>query len=106
MARPPRRQRHDLGVLPEARYQLRDWEHRWALPLLTRLRLAWQRWPDNARLDEVVQEVRAQPGVAPLWDSPTPAEPSPPGDVRPMYFPWSPPTPSTSASWPAARTTT
>ncbi|MFG3254297.1 XRE family transcriptional regulator [Streptomyces sp. NPDC048172] len=74
---------------PEARYQLRDWEERWAGPLLTRLRLAWQRWPDNARLDEVVREVRAQPGVPALWDSRTPAppEPSPADDVRPVFFP-------------------
>ncbi|MEV0443813.1 XRE family transcriptional regulator [Streptomyces spectabilis] len=74
---------------PEARYQLREWEDRWAAPLLTRLRLAWQRWPDNARLDEVVREVRAQPGVAALWDSPAPAAPEPPpgDDVRPMFFP-------------------
>lgn len=71
----------------EARYQLRDWESRWAVPLLTRLRLAWQRWPDNARLDEVVAEVRAQAGVAAFWDSPAPAPPEPTADVRPMYFP-------------------
>ncbi|MFD9905763.1 helix-turn-helix domain-containing protein [Streptomyces sp. NPDC059063] len=74
---------------PEARYQLRDWEDRWAVPLLTRLRLAWQRWPANARLDEVVREVRAQPGVTTLWDSsaPAPAEQPPSEDVRPMFFP-------------------
>ncbi|MEI5098380.1 helix-turn-helix transcriptional regulator [Streptomyces sp. PmtG] len=73
----------------EARYQLRDWENRWAVPLLTCLRLAWQRWPDNSRLDEVVQQVRAQPGVAALWDSPAPvpAQPPVPGDVRPVFFP-------------------
>ncbi|ARX80887.1 helix-turn-helix domain-containing protein [Streptomyces alboflavus] len=73
----------------EARYQLRDWESRWAVPLLTRLRLAWQRWPDNARLGEVVDAVRAEPGVAAFWDAPAPAppEPDPSDDVRPMYFP-------------------
>ncbi|WJV50934.1 helix-turn-helix domain-containing protein [Streptomyces flavofungini] len=73
----------------EARYQLRDWDSSWAVPLLTRLRLAWQRWPDNTRLDEVVGTVRAAPGVAAFWDAPAPAptEPAPEDDVRPMYFP-------------------
>ncbi|MEU4799055.1 helix-turn-helix domain-containing protein [Streptomyces sp. NPDC023327] len=72
---------------PPARYQLRDWETRWAGALLARLRLAWQRWPDNERLDEVVRTVRREPGVAELWDTaagvPDPAA----TPVRPMFFP-------------------
>ncbi|MEV5978514.1 hypothetical protein [Streptomyces sp. NPDC052114] len=71
----------------EARYQLRDWDTKWAVPLLGQLRLAWQRWPDNDRLDEVVRTVRREPGVAELWEGTAGV----PGDVddaaRPMYFP-------------------
>ncbi|WP_399922218.1 helix-turn-helix domain-containing protein [Streptomyces kanamyceticus] len=72
---------------PEARYQLREWDTRWAGPLLARLRLAWQRRPDDDRLDEVVRAVRRQPGVAALWDAT--ADVPEPGDARarPMYFP-------------------
>ncbi|WP_186319063.1 helix-turn-helix domain-containing protein [Streptomyces sp. SAJ15] len=76
---------------PEARYQLRDWERSWAAPLLDRLRLAWQRWPDNDRLDEVVRAVRGAPGVRELWDAQAPARLSDDGlsddAPRPGYFP-------------------
>ncbi|QQC88081.1 MmyB family transcriptional regulator [Streptomyces alfalfae] len=71
---------------PEARYQLRQWETRWAGPLLGLLRLAWQRWPENERLTEVVAAVRAEPGVAALWDTATDLTPLE-AEPRPMYFP-------------------
>ncbi|MFF3643335.1 hypothetical protein [Streptomyces sp. NPDC002564] len=71
----------------EARYQLRDWEARWAAPLLGRLRLAWQRWPDNARLDEVVRGVRREPGVAELWERTADTRETSDDAARPMYFP-------------------
>lgn len=78
---------------PDARYQLRDWERSWAGPLLEHLRLAWQRRPGDRRLDEVVREVRAMPGVAELWEAP-----GRPGGVTggapvPMYFPLVAPAP-------------
>ncbi|MFF1379012.1 helix-turn-helix domain-containing protein [Streptomyces sp. NPDC058308] len=72
---------------PEARYQLRDWDTKWAAPLLGRLRLAWQRWPDNERLDEVVRTVRREPGVAELWDRTADGRGSADDEPRPMYFP-------------------
>ncbi|WP_150476585.1 helix-turn-helix domain-containing protein [Streptomyces alboniger] len=72
---------------PQARYQLRDWETRWAGPLLARLRLAWQRWPDNERLDEVVRAVRGEPGVAALWDGAADVPDPDDARARPMYFP-------------------
>nr|WP_241265781.1 helix-turn-helix domain-containing protein [Streptomyces boncukensis] len=77
---------------PEARYQLRDWETRWSVPLLRALRLAWHRWPDNRRLDEVVRTVRGRPGVPALWDAAVgPAGGAQRGarreEARPVYFP-------------------
>ncbi|MFH8369299.1 hypothetical protein [Streptomyces sp. NPDC018031] len=78
---------------PEARYQLRDWERSWAVPLLEQLRLAWQRRPDDRRLDEVVRQVRGMAGVAALWDAPAPAGTPPAGAARPMYFPLVAPVP-------------
>ncbi|CAM5491099.1 XRE family transcriptional regulator OS=Streptomyces alboniger OX=132473 GN=CP975_04295 PE=4 SV=1 [Streptomyces alboniger] len=71
---------------PQARYQLREWEAKWAGPLLGRLRLAWQRWPENARLAEVVAAVRDEPGVAALWDAATDLAPLG-AEPRPVYFP-------------------
>ncbi|MET7361324.1 hypothetical protein ABZS76_23150 [Streptomyces sp. NPDC005562] len=72
---------------PEARYQLRDWDTRWAVPLLARLRLAWQRRPDDERLDEVVRTVRRAPGVAELWDRTADDREAADDGPRPMYFP-------------------
>ncbi|MFC0598462.1 helix-turn-helix domain-containing protein [Streptomyces palmae] len=71
----------------EARYQLRDWERCWAGPLLDRLRLAWHRWPENRRLDEVVQAVRRLPGVERLWEAHLHQRHSLDGEVLPMFFP-------------------
>ncbi|MGV9880095.1 MmyB family transcriptional regulator [Streptomyces sp. NPDC003006] len=72
---------------PQARYQLRDWDTEWAGPLLARLRLAWQRWPGNERLDEVVRTVRREPGVAQLWDATADVPGPDDAKARPMYFP-------------------
>ncbi|MBW5422368.1 helix-turn-helix domain-containing protein [Streptomyces sp. BG9H] len=72
---------------PQARYQLRDWESRWAGPLLARLRLAWQRMPDDERLDEVVRAVRGEPGVAALWDGAADVPDPDEARARPVYFP-------------------
>ncbi|WP_409239530.1 hypothetical protein [Streptomyces sp. PA5.6] len=71
----------------EARYQLRDWDARWAGPLLGRLRLAWQRWPDNERLDDVVRTVRREPGVAELWERTADVRAPHDDAALPMYFP-------------------
>lgn len=72
---------------PEARYQLRDWEHGWAGPLLEHLRLDWQRRPEDRRLDEVVREVRGMPGVPELWEAPGHPAGVTGGEPVPMYFP-------------------
>ncbi|MFJ9406885.1 helix-turn-helix domain-containing protein [Streptomyces sp. NPDC101393] len=71
----------------EAGYQLRDWDTRWAVPLLAELRLAWQRWPDNPRLEEVVRTVRRETGVAELWAGTAEVDDCPGDEARPMYFP-------------------
>ncbi|KUJ67132.1 hypothetical protein ACZ90_30290 [Streptomyces albus subsp. albus] len=71
----------------EARYQLRDWEHSWAGPLLDQLRLAWHRWPENRRLDEVVHTVLRMPGVDRLWEAHPRRRSSLDGEVVPMFFP-------------------
>ncbi|WP_369214369.1 helix-turn-helix domain-containing protein [Streptomyces flavofungini] len=70
----------------EARYQLREFETRWAGPLLGGLRLAWQRLPENERLAEVVRAVREEPGVAALWAAATDLAPLG-AEPRPVYFP-------------------
>ncbi|MBZ6128531.1 MULTISPECIES: MmyB family transcriptional regulator [Streptomyces] len=71
---------------PDARYQMRDWERAWAVPMLSELRAAWQRTPRHERLDQVVAEVRDQPGVAELWEH-TSRVREPYRGARPMYFP-------------------
>ncbi|MEU9982864.1 hypothetical protein [Streptomyces sp. NPDC050856] len=72
----------------EARYQLRDGEQSWVVVLLERLRLDWQRRPDNRRLDEVVRTVRRLPAIRALWDAPAAVAPSGgDGAVMRMYFP-------------------
>ncbi|MFF2845683.1 helix-turn-helix domain-containing protein [Streptomyces sp. NPDC058001] len=79
---------------PDSRYQLRDWEGSWALPLLSDVRLAWQRTPHNARLDTVVRHLRAQPEVPALWRR-TAHTPGPHTRPRPMFFPLVSPEPIT-----------
>ncbi|MEU5435403.1 helix-turn-helix domain-containing protein [Streptomyces sp. NPDC020719] len=45
---------------PEARIQLIDWEETWAKPMASQLRRAHQANPDDARLTEVVNEIKAR----------------------------------------------
>ncbi|MFJ2112419.1 hypothetical protein ACIOEX_11090 [Streptomyces sp. NPDC087850] len=71
---------------PDARYQLRDWERSWAMPMLSELRSAWQRTPSNGRLAEVVADVRGQPGVDELWRRTAHVD-GPYRGERPMFFP-------------------
>jgi hypothetical protein len=78
----------------DARFQARDWERSWAVPMLSELRAAWQRSPDNARLAEVVAEVRQQPGVSELWER-TAHVTEPYRGTRPMFFPLVDPEPIT-----------
>lgn len=71
---------------PDARYQMREWETAWAVPILSELRAAWQRNPANKRLGDVVAEVRAQPEVPELWER-TAHVRTPYQAPRPMYLP-------------------
>ncbi len=70
---------------PDASFQLREFDKCWALPILAEVRATWQRCPDNARLAEVVAEVRARPGVNALWERTARTEPY--LGERPMFFP-------------------
>ncbi|BBG20753.1 hypothetical protein RVR_P29 (plasmid) [Actinacidiphila reveromycinica] len=70
----------------DARYQMRDWETAWAVPILSELRSAWQRNPHNRRLAEVVATVRALPEVPALWARTTHVR-LPYQAPRPMYLP-------------------
>ncbi|MFI6469910.1 helix-turn-helix domain-containing protein [Streptomyces sp. NPDC050516] len=57
---------HGINVMlwaltyPEARLQLIDWEETWAKPMASNLRRAHKANPDDARLNEVVEEIKAR----------------------------------------------
>ena len=72
---------------PAARRELAHWERDWAVPMIGQLRVAWQRWPANARLEEVVASVRELDGVEALWRASSTAQSSPYGSLREMYLP-------------------
>ncbi|MHA6757460.1 helix-turn-helix domain-containing protein [Streptacidiphilus sp. PAMC 29251] len=77
----------EWALSARARHELVDWERDWAVPMIGQLRMAWQRWPDNRRLAEVVSSVRELPGAEVLWQSSTTAKATPYGDLRAIYLP-------------------
>lgn len=74
---------------PEARVQLVNWQEDWALPTIAALRVNAEQWPQDERLQEVIETVRLDARARKLWNAsnlPTasyPASSSP----RRLYLP-------------------
>ncbi|RSO42028.1 transcriptional regulator [Streptomyces sp. WAC 06725] len=73
----------------EARRQLADWEEHWALWLISQLRQQADLWPEDSRLQGVVDVALADPTVRRLWDSPGLAAAAQSGqsETRRLLFP-------------------
>jgi hypothetical protein len=74
---------------PEARYQLINWEFEWAMPVAAQLRLYSERWPEDARIQNLVEAVCSDPRGYEIWNSPKLPTPSPPdaSELRRLYLP-------------------
>ncbi|UQA92526.1 helix-turn-helix transcriptional regulator [Streptomyces halobius] len=72
----------------EARLQLSDWEEKWAKPMASQLRIAHKANPDDARLNEVCDEIKQRDEVARriLVDDVTTVI-HPDGDRRRLFLP-------------------
>ncbi|MFB6988603.1 hypothetical protein ACFCZT_09875 [Streptomyces sp. NPDC056230] len=76
--------RHGLNVLewaltyPEARVQLINWEIDWAMPLVARLRLYSEQWPEDERIQSLVGVIRSDLRGSEIWNSPKLPTPSRP----------------------------
>ncbi|MFI9237797.1 helix-turn-helix domain-containing protein [Streptomyces sp. NPDC053079] len=70
----------------EARLQLVDWEQTWARPMAAQLHLAMRNNPDNARMREVVEEVRKDDVARRIYDESL-ANVHPDGSRRRVYLP-------------------
>jgi hypothetical protein len=80
--------RWSLGPGTGSEAQLLDWERCWAVPMVAQLRLAAVRFPDDARLRRVVEDVRRNPVVRRIWDEEEPRLVAHAyGDIRPMAIP-------------------
>jgi transcriptional regulator with XRE-family HTH domain len=74
-------------AFPESRMQLVDWENTWAPRMLAQMRLAHAKYPDNQRLNAVVEEALAVNEAARrMWDR-TQVKDHPDGDRRRMHLP-------------------
>ncbi|GHE11467.1 helix-turn-helix domain-containing protein [Streptomyces alanosinicus] len=85
---------HGINVMiwalcyPEARLQLIDWEETWAKPMASQLRLAHKANPDDARLNDVCNHIRAADPVAQrILDEDVTTVTHPDGDRRRLYLP-------------------
>ncbi|MFD7336652.1 helix-turn-helix domain-containing protein [Streptomyces violascens] len=75
-------------AFPEAKFQLIDWEDAWAKPMAAQLRMAAAQHRDNARLAEVVREVRERDEAARrVFDNDVTSYTHPDGSHRRMYLP-------------------
>ncbi|MGJ5898392.1 helix-turn-helix domain-containing protein [Streptomyces niveiscabiei] len=53
---------------PEARTQLIDWRESWALPSMAALRVHAEKWPQDERLQEIIEKVRLDPTARRMWN--------------------------------------
>ncbi|MEU8687692.1 helix-turn-helix domain-containing protein [Streptomyces sp. NPDC048665] len=73
---------------PEARIQLINWEHDWAMPMIAHLRYHAELWKDDLGLQALVKTVRSDPAARALWDSPhLPTPPATTASTRRLYLP-------------------
>ncbi|WP_405595467.1 helix-turn-helix domain-containing protein [Streptomyces sp. NBC_01092] len=74
---------------PEARAQLINWQTDWALPTIAALRVNAEQWPNDKRLQEVIETVRLDPTARKLWNSPDLPAVSHPASSSPrrLYLP-------------------
>jgi transcriptional regulator with XRE-family HTH domain len=74
-------------AFPESRMQLVDWEGTWAPRMLAQMRVAHARWPEDQRLNEIVEEALAVNEAARrMWDE-TRVYSHPDGDRRLLHLP-------------------
>lgn len=76
-----------LGEGTGSKKMLLDWADSWAKPMISQLRLARVRHPENRRLREVIAIVRRNPEVRELWDQDGDMRAHAYGDIRPMNLP-------------------
>ncbi|MFC7908333.1 MmyB family transcriptional regulator [Streptomyces nigra] len=74
---------------PEARAQLINWQTDWALPTIAALRVNAEQWPNDERLQEVIETVRLDPTARKLWNAPDLPAVSHPASSSPrrLYLP-------------------
>lgn len=74
---------------PEARAQLINWQRDWALPTIAALRVNAEQWPNDKRLQEVIETVRLDSTARKLWNAPDLPAVSHPASSSPrrLYLP-------------------
>lgn len=81
----------DSLLTGEGREQCREWESRWAPPLLAQLRRELFNGGENPGLEALLRRVCRDPEVARIWRSTADVQPRFHGTARPMVMPpWGP----------------